>query len=51
MTAEDLLLAAGGFTEKADPFTAQLVRRLQGLRDDGDVILSVATILVAIKAP
>jgi polysaccharide export outer membrane protein len=27
MTAEDLLLAAGGFTESADPFTAQLVRR------------------------
>jgi len=31
MTAEDLLLAAGGFTETADPFTAQLVRRESGL--------------------
>jgi len=27
MTAEDLLLAAGGFTERADPLRAQLVRR------------------------
>ena len=27
MTAEDLLLAAGGFTERADPLTAELVRR------------------------
>jgi protein involved in polysaccharide export with SLBB domain len=40
MTAEDLLLAAGGFTERADPLTAELVRRLQGLRDEGDVVLS-----------
>jgi len=31
MTAEDLLLAAGGFTELADPLTAQLVRRQSGL--------------------
>ncbi|MCH7935142.1 MAG: SLBB domain-containing protein [Gemmatimonadetes bacterium] len=31
MTAEDLLLASGGFTERADPFTAQLVRREGGL--------------------
>ena len=31
MTAEDLLLAAGGFTERADPLTAQLVRRQSGL--------------------
>ena len=31
MTAEDLLLAAGGFTERADPLTAQLVRRESGL--------------------
>ena len=31
MTAEDLLLAAGGFTERADPLTAQLVRRQNGL--------------------
>lgn len=31
MTAEDLLLAAGGFTEMADPLTAQLVRRESGL--------------------
>jgi len=31
MTAEDLLLAAGGFTENADPLTAQLVRRQSGL--------------------
>ena len=31
MTAEDLLLAAGGFRERADPLTAQLVRRQGGL--------------------
>jgi protein involved in polysaccharide export with SLBB domain len=31
MTAEDLLLSAGGFTEMADPLTAQLVRRESGL--------------------
>ena len=31
MTGEDLLLAAGGFTERADPLTAQLVRRQSGL--------------------
>ena len=31
MTAEDLLLAAGGFTERADPLTAQLVRRQSSL--------------------
>ncbi len=30
MTAEDLLLAAGGFTEGADPLTAELVRRQNG---------------------
>ena len=30
MTAEDLVLAAGGFTERADPLTAQLVRRQNG---------------------
>jgi protein involved in polysaccharide export with SLBB domain len=31
MTAEDLLLVSGGFTETADPLTAQLVRRENGL--------------------
>ena len=30
MTAEDVLLAAGGFTDRADPLTAQLVRRGNG---------------------
>ena len=34
MTAEDLLLAAGGFTERADPLRAQLVRR------QGSLVLS-----------
>ncbi|MEE2669523.1 MAG: SLBB domain-containing protein, partial [Gemmatimonadota bacterium] len=31
MTAEDLILTAGGFTARADPYTAQLVRRTGGL--------------------
>lgn len=31
MTAQDLLLAAGGFTARADPYTAQLVRRSDGI--------------------
>lgn len=31
MTAQDLLLAAGGFTGRADPFTAELVRRADGI--------------------
>jgi polysaccharide export outer membrane protein len=31
MTAEDLLLLAGGFTETADPLKAELVRRESGL--------------------
>ena len=31
MTAEDLILTAGGFTARADPLTAQLVRRTPGL--------------------
>ena len=30
-TAQDLLLAAGGFTARADPYTAQLVRRADGV--------------------
>lgn len=30
MTAQDLLLAADGFTARADPYTAQLVRRADG---------------------
>ena len=31
MTAQDLLLAALGFTARADPYTAQLVRRADGV--------------------
>ncbi|SVC15376.1 uncharacterized protein METZ01_LOCUS268230, partial [marine metagenome] len=37
MTAEDLLLAAGGFTDAADPLTAQLVRQ-EGRITLGDTV-------------
>ena len=40
MTAQDLLLAADGFTGRADPYEAQLVRRADGLLRSDTIAVS-----------
>ena len=50
MTAEDLLLASGGFTDAADPFTAQLVRQ-EGRITLGDTVAISRDIVFDLSLP
>ena len=50
MTAEDLLLAAGGFTDAADPLTAQLVRQ-EGRITLGDTVAISRDIVFDLSLP
>jgi protein involved in polysaccharide export with SLBB domain len=50
MTAEDLLLASGGFTDAADPLTAQLVRQ-EGRITLGDTVAISRDIVFDLSLP
>ena len=50
MTAEDLLLASGGFTDAADPFTAQIVRQ-EGRVTLGDTVAISRDIVFDLSLP